>query len=448
MKTLVTLLCISLVIPAVSCRNKNPNLSREDLLTELNKEPEKPKEVEVMPEGYVPPAGIKYMAKRDFSEPLKHLDVIAGLKNEQLMKLSSIAKEIVYHRIGTFEYGIRPPFVPVGDGYMIKGDSGIWLLNKDFKKERLVVREDAEIKQEGKMMMYIAHVAVHDFFVDPVSRLFYCLQLRRPKKERAPYERSVSVSPIDPILQSDKPVDLATINNRVVLGMASIILPIKDGFALSGVWINGLYTFNSKGDSLCHFVAGSNPFEELKGTVRNPEDSNAYLYDGSTYYRQAYTDTVFRLKDASTFQPVYKIDLGPYQTSRTEGMKISVDLSDKYLLDNLTETDDWLFLRITKNYDCPSNRDSKSVTFYQLMYNKRSGQLSSFQDQTNLSMPGSIPNDLDGGIGFWPGLQINGKPYMLVRGENLKKNIPKDRLDKIEALQGLEDKEMILITIK
>lgn len=100
MKIILLLSGLFLLFSFSSCRNKNPNLSKEELLTELNREPEKKKELPVIPEGYVPPAGIKYTAERDFSVPLVRLDIVAGLKNEQSVKLSDFAKEVVYYRVG------------------------------------------------------------------------------------------------------------------------------------------------------------------------------------------------------------------------------------------------------------------------------------------------------------------------------------------------------------
>jgi len=43
---------------------------------------------------------------------------------------------------------------------------------------------------------------------------------------------------------------------------------------------------------------------------------------------------------------------------------------------------------------------------------------------------------------------MNGQPYMLLIGRALKRAVPADRLSKIPALQGLEDKEMVLITVR
>lgn len=447
MKTLTVLSCVALVLFASSCWNRNPNLSKDELIAELNREPDKSKETPVIPEGYVPPAGIKYTAKRDLSEPMVRLDVVAGLKNERPVKLSEFGKEVVYHRIGEFEYGVRLPFFPVEGGFLACNTDGLWLFNENFEKDRMLIKNDVEIQKNGNFVMSIPHNVVVNFCYDPAIRTLFCLLLNT-SEDKKQSQRNVSLVSLDQLLSNPEAIEVKDIKNRVKLGHASAIHLVEGGFAVSGYYLQGLYTFDLKGDTMTHFVAGSEPFEEFKGTVRGAEGPDFYQYKGKTYYRQAYTDTVFRIKDVSHFQPVYKIDLGPHQATRSEGMKISFDLSDKYMVYRLMETDDWLFLGITQNYDCPANRTSKAVKFYQLLYNKQTKQLSSFACRDDLSKPGLIENDLDGGIGFWPQTQIDNKPYMMINGESLKKEVPKEKLDQIPALQGLKDKEIILITIK
>lgn len=454
MKLIYCSLCL-LVSLCSSCKNKNPNLSKEELFSEM----EQVSEVEVadtssvMTEGHVPSAGIRYAAKLDRSEPLVHLDIEAALRNVRPVKLSDFGKEIVYHRIGVFEHGIEASFTPVENGYLVNSLEGLWLLGKDLKKERLLIKNDVEFMSYGGNEGFRPHSMLRSYDYEPSSHTLYCqFTLEGKDKVSTMYVSRISLAEL---LQRSSPMELKDMQKWIrtgdgynaVFGTARIFT-VKGGFGLYRETVDGLYTFAANGDTLCHFITGNAGFKEMKGTVRNAESSDTYKYNGQACFRLAYTDTLFRTLDASTFRPAYKIDFGTHQATRSEGLNPAVDLLDKYLVHNLTETDGYLFLSLTQNHDCPNTRNAGTVKFFQVIYNKKSGELYSFVDKTKKVVPGLIPNDLDGGIGYWPKIQMNGRPYMLLIGRALKRAIPADRLSKIPALQGLEDKEMVLITVR
>lgn len=438
---------------SVGCKHKNPNLSEEELATEM-KQTSGTETVDALPViavDVVPTAGIRYEAKLDKGEPLIHLDIEAALRTTRPVKLSDFGKEVIYHRLGVFEHGLDDAFTPVGDGFLVSGLDGLWLLDKDFKKDKLLIKNDVEILSFNGNQGFRPHSMIRSYDYDASSGTVYC-QFSIEDKERVSV-MYVSSIPLAVLLQCSSPLELKDLQVRIETGEgynaafgAARIFAVKGGFGLYRETVNGLYTFAVNGDTLCHFIPGKDAFDEIKsGTIRNGESSDIYTYKGVSCFRLAYTDTLFRALDASTFRPAYKIDFGNHKTTRSEGMSPAVDLSDKYLVHNLTETNRYLFLRINQNHDSPNARSAGTVKFFQVIYDKESGELYSFSGKQ--SLPGLIPNDLDGGVGYWPKIQIEGRPYMLIMGKILKRDVSADRLSKITALQGLDDHEMLLITI-
>jgi hypothetical protein len=96
----------------------------------------------------------------------------------------------------------------------------------------------------------------------------------------------------------------------------------------------------------------------------------SYYYDGLLTMKQEYNDTVFRLIPPDRLLPVYIIDFGEYKVNYMEGLNPDFDLSNKYLLNSLHETNDFLFMRYTHNYDSQNNRKKNAVKFYNAFFDK------------------------------------------------------------------------------
>lgn len=454
MKRIYWGVCLILLL-AGSCKNKNPNLSETELVSAM----EQPSGVGVMdtssmiPEEYTRSIGIRYKSRLDSREPLVRLDIEVALKNVRPVRLSDFGSEVVYHRLGKFEHGLDAAFCPVENGCLVTGLDGLWLLDKNLKKDRLLIKNDVEIMSYQGNQGFRPKSMIRSYDYDPSSRMVYCqFTLVDKEKGSVMYVSRISLAELQ---KRSSPLELKDMQKHIrtgegynaVFGSARIF-SVKDGFGLYRETVNGLYTFAANGDTLCHFIPGNNVFEEIKGTtIRNGESSNIYRYKGQCSFRLAYTDTLFRTLDASTFCPVYKIDFGKHQTTRSEGMG-TADLSDKYLVHNLTETNRHLFLSLNQNHDSPNARKAGNVKFFQVIYDKESGELYSFTSKKEKVLPGLIPNDLDGGIDFWPKIQIEGRPYMMIMGKFLKRDVPTEHLSKIPALQGLDDNEMVLITVR
>lgn len=429
-----------------SCWNRDPGLNEEEIQAELNNESVNNKMLAEIPEGYIPPAGMQYIAERKVNKTLLRLNVLSALQNRQSVKLSDFGKEMVYYRLGDIGPGALEQIVAVPEGYLALTSSGVWLLKNDFTIKKQLIKHEVEVKSGSIMPFLSCPSLVKNLFYDENNRTVSYIVVYDNNTSSS--KRFVGTALLDDWLNLDYPLKPEELKKKIDAGQARYIFPIQEGYGLAGSGIEGLYTFNSRGDTLCHFLPGNPTFKKNKGTVRNAEGDNLYMYKGKTYYRRAFTDTIFSTGNGFIFYPVYFLDMGKNRPSRSQGMAISSDLSDKYLIWDFCETNEHLFFQITRNYACPATIQNGSVQFFSFIYEKNTGKLYSFVNPDSPSRFAYIPNNLDGGIPFWPNMQIDGKPYMRTSLLLLKRFFPDRKWKDVPALKGLKEDEDILITIK
>ena len=90
-----------------------------------------------------------------------------------------------------------------------------------------------------------------------------------------------------------------------------------------------------------------------------------------------YGNTVYRMTDAFTLEPVYELDFGTLHRATGEEVVGGADVDNAYFLSDWVETDSYVFMHVEKGYDCPYARDKKQVTLYSLIYDKWSKAFSS-----------------------------------------------------------------------
>jgi hypothetical protein len=132
--------------------------------------------------------------------------------------------------------------------------------------------------------------------------------------------------------------------------------------------------FDIRGDTLCRF-ANYNPKPESipQKALNNPDRQYLYYCDGTLTIRQAYNDTVYRMKSPSELQPAYVLNFGAQKLDIPTA--INGNLAGKLILYDWIETKDFVFSIHTENYDCPANRKSGAVKFFYFCYDKKSKQL-------------------------------------------------------------------------
>jgi hypothetical protein len=220
-----------------------------------------------------------------------------------------------------------------------------------------------------------------------------------------------------------------------------------------------LITYNNKGDTLCFFT----DFNRIKNFNysngrRNAVQLSSYFYNNLLTIKQEYNDTVFRVIPPNRLLPIYIIDFGKYKFNYIDGFNPNFDLSEKLMLNSLVETNDFLFIRYTQNYDCPLTRKNRTVKFYNAIFFKKESRLYVVPDSSYT--PKGMVNDIDGGMPFWPDYVTPQDEMMkLVSGKILKDYISspsfkksdisdEKRQKQISMVAGLRNTDMVIIIVK
>jgi len=219
-----------------------------------------------------------------------------------------------------------------------------------------------------------------------------------------------------------------------------------------------MVTYNNNGDTLCQFT----DFERIENfsftTWRKSVDLTSYYFNGLLTIKQEYNDTLFRLIPPDRLLPIYIIDFGKYKLNFKDGLNPNFDLSAKLMLNSLSETNDYLFIRYTQNNDGLNNRKKNSVKFYNALFNKKESKLYNLPGFT--LTPEGLENDLDGGMPFWPEfITPQGEMMKLVSGSVIKDYVnsaefkkakisAENRQKQISMASGLKPTDMIVIVVK
>ncbi len=132
-----------------------------------------------------------------------------------------------------------------------------------------------------------------------------------------------------------------------------------------------LYVFDIKGDTLSQFM-NYNPLADIgRGNYTNPETGNSYRYGNQLTMRQAYNDTIFRVS-LDKLTPAFVLNLGSKKSDVQTALK--GDKKGKIFIEKLLETDDFLFIIHTEDYDSPNNREKGAVKFFYSYYDKKAGK--------------------------------------------------------------------------
>lgn len=131
-----------------------------------------------------------------------------------------------------------------------------------------------------------------------------------------------------------------------------------------------MYSFAFSGDTLCSFMNYNPIIEDVKRRAyTNPERVQRYYLNNTLTIRQAYNDTIYRMTSASRLIPVFCLDM----KNKKPDMNTVLygDKAGKLFVKRLLETNDFLYIIFTENYDCPNNRNNKTVKFSYVYYDKK-----------------------------------------------------------------------------
>jgi hypothetical protein len=142
---------------------------------------------------------------------------------------------------------------------------------------------------------------------------------------------------------------------------------------LDTIYPSFMNTFDIKGDTLCRFM-NYNPKPVLQNKAyANPDSQNIYYFDGILTIRQAYNDTVYRMKSPSELQAAYVLNFGKQKLDIQTALW--GNKAGKLIPYDWIETKDFVFFIYTENYDCQNCREKQTVKFFYSYYDKKSRQL-------------------------------------------------------------------------
>ncbi len=173
---------------------------------------------------------------------------------------------------------------------------------------------------------------------------------------------------------------------------------------------------SSSGDTVCTF-RDFDPIENYsKSLMRGAESAFDYMIDGILHVRQAYNDTIYQVVPPNRMVPKYVLDFGEFSIdSSLEGVDPGYDLSEKLLPDKFLETNKYLFLTYTKDYECPNTAKNGTLKYSRVVYDKSKNIIIPvYIDEAPVIPKGkmtwpeapniNIENDIDDSPFIWPAM--------------------------------------------
>lgn len=431
------------VLTTGGCKRSRPGITVGQAYQELKDTLVLPvKDTPVYKKGYRPPVGVKYTEKRDRKVAPRRLEIGKALQNVKDLKLSDMAKRLTYVRLPAERI---TDIFPVPGGYMITAVDGVYRSASDFSGLRKVYRNDIEKKKDPVFgMMYSLRSGLDRLSYDKssgkVQGIFEDNDLEQWKFSS--YLTSIPLERLgkDTVWTQDSVTLRMPVHIRRFFAAAGTFF-VGGEKSKQGILYDRLLSFNLQGDTLCRFRLGVDTYPEMKGTYRNADPDISYSYDSRFRFRPAYCDTVYEVVDECTLRPVWVMDFGEYRVSAKEGLPISVNLAGKYLVYDLRESPERLFVQITENYSCRNNEETGVVHYYWLVYEKNSGAFFSLPLKETRPIQKGIPDDLHGGNMFWPDFIVGKKMMMKTTGKELRKILN----ERHPEWGRIEDEEVILV---
>ena len=395
--------------------------------------------LQVFPEDYQAPSGIKYDSHIT-DHGMIVLNVESALRNVRPMKLTDLGQQVQYRIMEANDDWTS--LIAAGDDFLIPDEEGVWLLDKDLRKKRLLIRSDLQVIHTpgGGVGIGGGHL-MQNFYYDSERK-----QLRFTCYNTDKRRSYLVVASLTGLMASSQPAELKTFRNRLPIGN-SYLFSMPGGYGMAVRHSDELYTFGMKGDTLCHFVLGNS--ERYKPRLFEAERDIVYHVGGRTLFYHAYVNKIYRVKDASTLEVVYKLDFG--SLSRITGADVARggNVRSSYFVTSCMETDHFLFLNVDKGYDSENARRKGEVQLYSLVYDKRNGEFFSLPEVTGGGHPESplIAAGLQEDLPFWPNLNLNGDPAFVVGKAVLEKYYP-IQLRGNDKLGEFNETDLILMTVK
>lgn len=162
-----------------------------------------------------------------------------------------------------------------------------------------------------------------------------------------------------------------------------------------------------------------------KGRRSSPERHTFTYYNSVLTTRQAYNDTIYRIKDNNTLEAAYVLNSGKLKLSNKDAH--SENKENKLIINNWLETDDFMFIMTFIDQDFPNNRKENKVKFRYYYYNKKEGKLYMKEGRSIYPEEYTFSSTIDGAI---PLLAATAKQYGKKLYTSYTKSQLKNMIDK------------------
>ena len=477
-----------------SCNNRNPNLSRKQLveLASDTTQNADEKQAVIFPDtSYIPPAGAQYTEIRsvDPASPPITLKVSGSHGAKQPLRLSMFGANVEYvklklpgendfflsdtriqihyaeagssgNRLNTQVYRIDDHFVTSDPlGVRLFDPSGNFLQNllmSEFDDQERNV-DQIKFDLEGykrAALLDISGTRCFLTFVDFEGKNSNYFNLMLGRHSDAKFwagEFDLSKRPLfSP--QTEMPdltpgVKMVPVRN-LPIGMFvddNILFHFRRGNPIG-------ITFNTMGDTLCKFT---NYVTESGGAYVS-DRSFFYRSDGELFFRQEFCDTIFRVQSANRIVPSYCFDFGTQRLTPSDGANNRTQgklVPWKWIVFKHS-----MILIYSEGRDCPNCRGAGEVTFYCTLYDRQTGQPTAIDMQSRYPENILIENDIDGGFPIpLNSLHLQHDELIATFTKNqieeiLKNNagnIPAETVTKLKTMANtLKLNEMLVILVK
>jgi hypothetical protein len=496
-KFTILLLLFLMLFPNLSCHHNRLKTNEKELVKEiLVQEKEKRKIDSVSLEKQSSESRNKFsgsfrkkeIRSVDKQRPPVKIDIMATLNNTRKLKLSDVASSIRYVKLQTppdtsllydnffYRDELMSTIRSDSNHIIFQGIFGLTRFNMQGEYQETIWKNKTGIRFQGsKLAMY----GGKDFFgvlpnipVSLINGNLYSNFQDGPgekgqvMKYKLSTHKNISVQPQTEVPQPDCFPGDTVLNTKKQWweGFIQIYGTSQDTWAgVNDKWKAGksgslLVSYNNKGDTLCQFTDYDRIVNFTHADYRYPVELSNYYFEGLLTIKQEYNDTVFRLIPPDRLLPVYILDFGKFKLNYMDGLNPDFDLSGKYLLKSLYESNNYLFIRYRQYYNAPVTRKKNAVKFYNALFDKKEGKL--YHQPGFTVEPEGITNDLDGGMAFWPDfITPQGEMMKLVSGKVMKDYVnsaefkdafisEKDRQKQISMASGLKPTDMIIMIVK
>jgi hypothetical protein len=481
MKNLTKLILLILfLIQSISCHHNRLKTNEKELVNEILVQEKAKKEAErnalekESSETRINTTGSfrkKEIRSVDPQRPPVRIDIMGTLNNTRKLKLSDVATSIRYIKLQTppdtsllydnffYRDELMSTIRSDGDQIIFQGIFGLTRFNMLGEYQETIWRNKTGIRFQGSTFVMFGG---QDFFgvlpnipVALINGNLYSNFQDGPGKKGQVMKYKLSAGKNISVQLQTEVAGPGRFPGNTVLntkkqwweGFNWIYGTSPDTWAgINNKWQAGttgtlLVTYNNKGDTICQFTDYDRIINFNKTDYRQPTELASYNFNGLLTIKQEYNDTVFRLIPPERLLPIYIIGFGNLKVNYMDAFNPDFDLSDKYFLKSIYETNDYLFVRYTKYYDAPVTRKKNAVKFFNALFDKKEGKL--YHQPGFTLLPAGLVNDLDGGMPFWPDfITPQGEMMKLVSGKVMKDYINSEEFKKTSVSEEKRQKQI------